>query len=236
MSIPTTCRFCGGPLTVVPVEGHPELADYTCRSRECGREWINQAPRCTGPGTSQVAVGSTGIQRMEHGQPERGEDNCGPVAKAMLAWLGSTFTLAAPCPEPGAKRDSKAERGFDFLLREPCGHESEVQVTRVDEHAHYSALARGVAVQDERSHSTLVDLIDHTVAQKSERTPIVDRQRRILAIDGRHPSIGFVLFTTRVKFIDMADVFRWRGVLLVDGVNTRFLDRDDWPTCPQCVR
>lgn len=199
--------------------------------------WVNQASRCTGPGSLQVSFGRTGITRLQEGKPLQGEANCQPVAEALLAWLGEGFRLGAPCPASGAKRNSAAERGADFTVFAPCGHEVEVQVTRVIEQDHYSSLGDGKPVHDGRSHSSLVALIDDTVRKKTDRTPANDRAVRILAIDGRCPSIGFNLFLTGVKFVDMPKVFGWRGVLLViDKCNTRFLDRDGWPSCAACTR
>lgn len=226
-------------MTATHVQGHPELVDLNCRNSGCGMGWVNQAARCTGSETLQVGFGPTGITRLEQRKPSQGEDNCQPVARAMLAWLGDGFEVAAPCPEKGAKRDSAKERGFDFSIREPCGHTTEVQVTRVPEREHFAALGAanrsGEAVIDERSHSTLVELIEVALRDKTDATPSGDRAHRVLAIDGRDPSVGFNFYLTGVRFVDTAEVFGWRGVVLVvDERNMLFFGREGWPDCPKC--
>lgn len=201
--------------------------------------WVNQAARWTGSETLQVGFGPKGITRLEQGKPSQGEDNCQPVARAMLARLGDGFEVAAPCPEKGAKRDSAKERGFDFSIREPCGHTTEVQVTRVPEEEHFAALGAanrsGDAVIDERSHSTLVELIEVALRDKTDVTPSGDRAHRVLAIDGRDPSVGLNFYLTGVRFVDTEAVFGWRGVVLVvDERNMLFFGSEGWPTCPEC--
>ena len=103
------------------------------------------------------------------------------------------------------------------------------------EQEHFAALGKGRPVLDERAHGRLVELIEETVRKKARTTPTADRSKRILAIDGRDPSVGFNLFLANVNFVDMNEVFGWSGVLLViDDRNTRFLDREAWPECPLC--
>jgi hypothetical protein len=159
----------------------------------------------------------------------------------MLAWLGDGFEVAAPCPEKGAKRDSAKERGFDFSIREPCGHTTEVQVTCVPENDYYSALAtahrNGEAVIGTRPHGALIELLECAIRRKSEHYPAKDRATRILAIDGRCPSVGLNYFLTGVRFTNTEEVFGWRGVVLViDERNMLFFGRDRWPDCPGCGR
>lgn len=236
---PTRCRACGAHLASTPVQDRPDLVELTCRSSECELRWVNQARRCTRPGTLQVGFGETGITRLERRKPSQGEDNCWSVAEAMLAWLGKGFEIAAPCAEKGSKRHPITERGFDFSIQEPCGHTTEVQVTRVPENDHFAELKaahrRGEAVLDERSHSTLIELIECAIRKKSERYPDGDRASRILAIDGRDPSVGLNFHLTGVRFVNTAEVFGWRGVVLViDERNTLLFGRDSWPDCRAC--
>ena len=233
--MPMTCRYCGGPLSEVTVEGRPKDSQLHCRDKACGHEWVDQNPRLSGPGTVQVGIGPEKIVRLQEGRSSQGEDNCEPIASITLAWLGDEFKLGQPCPVPGAKRDSTSERGFDFTVLAPCGHHVEIQVTRLVEREHFAALGKGEPVLDERAHVRLIELIDETVRRKAQATPPADRSKRILAIDGRDPSVGLNLFFANVKFVDMSEVFGWAGVLLViDDRNTRFLDRDCWPTCHIC--
>lgn len=238
---PGKCRYCGGSLTATPYQGHPELVDLSCRNSDCKMGWVNQAARCTGPETSQIGFGPMGITRMEQKKPSQGEDNCGPVAEAMLAWLGDGFKLATPCPEMGAKRDSANEEGVDFSIREPCGHTTGVQVTSLPDTNRKRALAvahrEGEAHVDERSQSTLIELIECAIKKKSDRYPSTDRATRILAIDGRCPSVGFNFFLTGVRFTNTREVFGWRGVVLVaDKRNMIFFGSEGWPDCAECAR
>ncbi len=238
---PKTCRYCGGTLAATHVQGQPELVELNCRNADCGKGWVNQAARCNGPSSLQVGFREARINRLQRGKPSQGEDNCQPVARAMLAWLGDGFEVAAPCPEKGAKRDSAKERGFDFSIREPCGHTTEVQVTRVPEKEHFAALGaanrKGEAVVDERPHSTLIGLIESALRDKTDVTPSGDRAHRILAIDGRDPSVGFNFFLTGVRFTNTQEVFGWHGVVLViDERNMLFFGREGWPDCPECGR
>ena len=93
---------------------------------------------------------------------------------------------------------------------------------------------KGGAVLDRRSHPALLEALVRTVQAKTNSTPPNDRADRILAIDGRSPAIGFNLFLLGVRLTDFAK-FGWAGVLLVDGRNTRFLDREGWPVCRLCL-
>lgn len=230
------CKYCAGPLTEMRIDGRPDEPSLHCRSDHCRFGWVDQGSRNSGAGSIQVAFGAKGISRIQQGRPSQGEDNCGPVCAVVLAWLGDDFAVGQPCPEEGAKRDSVIERGFDFTVHLPCGHETEIQVTRIKEEAHFAALGKEGHVSDEREHATLVDLIEDTVRSKSDKTPPSDRSKRILAIDGRCPSVGLNLFFANVRFVNMSEVFGWGGVLLVvDKSNTRFLDRDRWPACPLCL-
>ena len=229
------CKFCSGPLDETRVEGRPLESSLHCRNKGCGHEWVDQNPRLSGSGTIQISFGADEINRLQVGRPSQGEDNCRPICATVLAWLGGSFAVGQPCPEPGARRDSANERGYDFSLRSPCGHGVEIQVTRVVEQAHYAALGRGQPVLDNRAHGKLIALVEETVRKKTDRTPLADRSKRILAIDGRDPSVALNLFLANVRFVDMSEVFGWGGVLLVvDERNTRFLDRETWPDCHLC--
>lgn len=238
-SEPTLCRECGQPLTVGHPEGRPDLADRQCMRRTCSLCGVNQSSRALGPGTVQLLFGASGITRVDHRSPSQGEDNCDSVARELLASLGPGFAIEQPCPLQGARRDSKSEQGFDFSLRQPCGHIVEVQVTRVPEEDHFAAQAyatwKGTYVLDQRAHSKLVASIQDALERKTRVTPPQDRSRRILAIDGLCPSIGFNFFLTGIRFTNIQTEFGWRGAVIVAGRgNAIWLGSEAWPQCVEC--
>jgi len=62
-----------------------------------------------------------------------------------------------------------------------------------------------------------------------------DRAHRVLAIDGRDPSVGLDFYFKRVRLVDTSEVFGWRGVVLVcDERSMLFFGSEGWPTCPEC--
>ena len=236
---PTLCRECGKPLALVYTENRPELTDRSCMSSTCSLNGVNQSSRALGPGAIQLLFGATAITRVDHCRPSQGEDNCESVARELVTSLGPGFAIEQPCPLPGARRDSRSEQGFDFSVREPCGHITEVQVTRIPEQGHFAAMAlasrAGTYVLDKRPHSDLVDSIEAALANKTNATPPVDRSRRILAIDGLCPSLGFSFFLTGIRFTNTQNVFGWRGVVLVAGNgNCIWLGSETWPPCSTC--
>ncbi len=240
-SEPTLCRECGGPLNVVHTEGRPDLADRECMSSSCSLCGVNQSVRALAPGTVQLLFGASSITRVDHRSPSQGEDNCESVARELLASLGPGFAIEQPCPAPWAKRDSKSEQGFDFSLRQPCGHVVEVQVTRVPDGEHFaaqkSASRTGTYVLDQRAHSGLVALVEAALEKKTRGTPPADRSRRILAIDGLCPSVGFTFFLTGIRFTNTQAKFGWRGVVIVAGLgNAIWLGSEAWPPCVGCPK
>ncbi len=182
-------------------------------------------------------LGSTNIKRVDFRAPSQGEDNCAAVARDLLQHLGPAFSVATPCAAPGAKRDSKSERGFDFSVREPCGCIVEIQVTRVPEETHYAEMAKATRdstfVVDQREHSQLLAAIERALEAKTGVTPPEERSRRILAIDGLCPSLGLTFFLTGKRFSNTREVFGWRGAVVVIGNgNAVWLGCTEWPPCP----
>jgi hypothetical protein len=225
----TTCQSCGGPLAEIPA---PEgLADLYCRTDGCKMRGVNQHPRYMRGRALQLGFGSHGVRRFERGRPSQGEDNCIPVAKCLLARLGDRYQVRELSAERGPARDAREERGFDFALLHDCGHETEVQVTRVPEEAHFRALRQGQVI-DERRHGTLIHLLCKAIWNKTNRTSLADRGNRILAIDGRS-YIGFQFFLTSIQFDDLADA-GWQAILLVDEFDYQRLDREGQLECPRC--
>lgn len=233
---PTNCSACGEPLEVVQTEGRPDLTSSTCTSSTCALRGLDQSARGLRPGSVQVLLGSHAVTRLEHRRPSQGEDNCAAVAEELRRHLGTEFAIYQDCPPLGAARDSRKEQGFDFSIQEPCRCITEVQVTRVPEERHLADLARaaqaGTYLVDERSHSSLVAAIEAALRNKTAATPPKDRARRILAIDGLCPSLGFCFFMTGIRFTNTRDVFGWRGVVVVaDHGNAIWLGSESWPPC-----
>jgi hypothetical protein len=194
------------------------------------------------PGAVKVEYRRNGITRYDYRQPSQGEDNCKLVASELLAYLGEGYKIKQPCPTKGAKRDSKSENGADFSVENlQCGQIVEIQVTRLPDQKHYAETAKAINnntyAEDSQNHDELFRLIECAIEEKTKKTPQADRAKRILAIDGICPSVGFNFFLTGIRFVDTQQVFGWLGVVIVAGnQNCIWLGQEDWPPCqcPKC--
>lgn len=190
------------------------------------------------PGQVRVSFYSDRITRSDYRQPSQGEDNCELVADELLSCLGDEYSIKDPCPLKSAKRDSKNEKGFDFSIQKRCGQVIEVQVTRVPDNEHFGRMARAAKnytyAEDEQAITELLYLVERSIEEKTKKTPVADQAKRILAIDGTCPSVGFFFFLTGQRLTVTENISEWYGVVVVAGnQNCLWIGRQGIDPC-QC--
>lgn len=199
------CEKCGKPVHVVPTIGQPMLDDWYCDEPSCSSKGRNQGPRLRGKNYRQQSFVANGkVVVFQRGKELQGEENVRNVAKALVQFLGGEYAW---------QESSGPEIGSDFWLIEPSNRRREVQVVRAVDQKFCADLGSnaGHEAEQEVSGVEFMTRVAQAISNKTERTPPMDRQERVLAVDMLCSDFALFLASSSRPQRWWDKVHRWAG-------------------------